>query len=237
MSYKVYSKKRERSYTWGAFPTFELIDKRPDLLQRVLVHSKTDKSITDELMKRLDSSLIVEDDKLLEKLANRENVYVLGVFRPDTRPLSPGNHVVLDEIATFGNLGTIMRTALGLGYHDIALIGNACDVFHPQVIRAAMGAHFSLRVEYFSDFISYRERFPDQTMYAFMGRSAIELSQLERVITPYSLLLGNESRGLPDTVLEFATPVSIAMSDEVDSYNITIAAAIGMYSFHQKKAE
>ena len=235
MSYKVYSKKRNHSYTWGAFPTFELIENRPDLLERVLIHSKTDPAIVADLLRRADPSLIVHDDPLLEKLAHRENVYVLGVFRPDVGRLTSGNHVVLDQPSNFGNLGTILRTALGLGFQNIALIGPACDVNHPQVIRAAMGAHFSLNIENFSDFESYLARFPNQSCFAFMGGSDLEVSQIHDVRESYSLFFGNESRGLPESVKAFATPVSIAMSSQIDSYNITIAAAIGMYSFHQKR--
>lgn len=237
MSYKVYSKKRDYSYTWGAFPTFELIDHRPDLLQRVLLHSSTDEGIRTEIKRRVPEQLILENDALLEKLANRENVYVLGVFRTSETSVQSGNHIVLHEPANFGNLGTIMRTALGLGYHDIVLIGPACDVFHPQTIRASMGALFSLRIEHFADFESYLRRFPEQTCYAFMGGSSQEITQVPHVKAPFSLLFGNESRGLPQSVSDFSTPVSIAMSEQVDSYNITIAAAIGMYVFYQKKAE
>ena len=233
MSYKVYSKKRPYSYTWGAFPTFELIDRKPDWVETILVHSKTDQTILQELSRRIDASLIHQDDKLLEKLAQRENVYVLGVFKPDWPRLHSDHHIVLDEPSNFGNLGTILRTALGLGYKNIALIGPACDENHPQVIRASMGAIFAMHIERFKDLEAYHQAFPEHTMYAFMGGESLEVSQLDHVQTPCSLVFGNESRGLDESIRQFATPVSIAMSPEVDSFNITIAAGIGMYIFQQ----
>ena len=229
MAYKVYSKKRPYSYTWGAFPTFELIKHRPDQLVRVIVSQKTDRDIVEKLQQQLDPEVLLQDDALLSKLAQRQNVYVLGVYRCRDDKLQPGDHIVLDEPSNFGNLGTIIRTALGLGYKDIALIGQACDHHHPEVVRASMGAVFAVRIERFRDFAHYRENFPEQHCLAFMGGSDKEVSQLGTVPSPYSLLFGNESRGLDPKVTSFATPVAIAMDPAVDSFNITIAAGIGMY--------
>lgn len=233
MSYKVYSKKRPYSYTWGAFPTFELIDRKPEWIEAVLVHTKTDQAIRHELAKRIDPTMIRQDDRLLEKLAQRENVYVLGIFRPNWPALDQSDHIVLDEPSNFGNLGTIIRTALGLGYNNIALIGPACDETHPQVIRASMGAVFAMHIDRFPSIEDYRQVFPEHTLFAFMGGGTLEVSQLENIETPYSLIFGNESRGLDESIRQMATPVSIAMTPDVDSFNITIAAGIGMYVFRQ----
>ncbi|NMB04721.1 MAG: TrmH family RNA methyltransferase [Tissierellia bacterium] len=235
MSYKVYSKKRPYSYTWGAYPTIELIRQRPELMERVLVHSLTDPGLIDQLKDEIDPDLIIQNDSLLEKLAQRENVYVLGVFRYQDQVIDQGNHILLEEPSNFGNLGTIIRTALGLGYTNIGLIGHSCDHHHPQVVRASMGAIFSVKLQKFADFSEYLEAFPHQTCYAFMGGSGLEISQLSAITPPYSLIFGNESRGLDQSIADFAIPVSIAMTDQVDSFNITIAAGIGMYTFANKQ--
>lgn len=234
MSYKVYSKKRPISYTWGAFPTFELIKYHPEWIEQILIHSTTDQSIQAELMSRMDPRKIRQDDQLIEKLADKENVYVLGVFRPNWPSVNDEHHIVLDEPSNFGNLGTIIRTALGLGFTNIVLIGHACDHQHPLVIRASMGAIFSVNIEKFASFDDYLKAFPNHHCYAFMGESSTEINQLPDVSSPVSLIFGNESRGLDQTVSTFAKPISIAMSDQVDSFNITIAAGIGLYHFSQQ---
>ena len=48
-----------------------------------------------------------------------------------------------------GNLGTIMRTMVGFGMEDLAIIRPGVDAYDPKVIRASMGSIFHLRFAYF----------------------------------------------------------------------------------------
>lgn len=50
---------------------------------------------------------------------------------------------------------------------------------------------------------------------------------------PFSLVFGNEGTGLPAVFAALGQAVKIEQSDEVDSLNLAIAAAIGMYSFKE----
>lgn len=45
-----------------------------------------------------------------------------------------------------GNLGTILRTAEGAGFHSVIVADPRLDLFNPNVIRASTGALFSLEV-------------------------------------------------------------------------------------------
>ena len=45
-----------------------------------------------------------------------------------------------------GNVGTLIRTALGLGWDAIFLIDGCCDPFNGKALRAARGATFRLPV-------------------------------------------------------------------------------------------
>ena len=97
-----------------------------------------------------------------------------------------------------GNLGTIQRTLLGLGLKDIAVIRPAADVFEPHVVRAAMGAVFSLRVKQYDSFEEYRREYPDHALYPFMldGSMLLEDAVRQRKAL-YALVFGNEGSGLP----------------------------------------
>lgn len=57
-----------------------------------------------------------------------------------------------------GNLGTILRTALGFGLKNIAIIRPAVDSDDPRVVRASMGAAFSLNIRHFDSFEQYSVR-------------------------------------------------------------------------------
>ena len=68
-----------------------------------------------------------------------------------------------------GNLGTILRTLLGFGIRDLALVGNGADVWNPKVVRASMGALFRMEVESFPEFSDYLNRFGEgRSLYPFM---------------------------------------------------------------------
>lgn len=233
MRLKAYSKKKSTGFSLGPFPTFELIRHREQSLLEILYSSQT----RPELLAQVKACTTVplrQSDREIQKIANKENTYLVGVFETYEEVLHEGNHLVLVSPSNYGNLGTIMRTALGLGYRDIALIEPGCDHFHPQVIRASMGALFSLRVQRFADIEAYLHAYPHHQGYAFMTERSSELSGLQNITEPHCLIFGNESTGLPETFAERFRAVSIEMDQAIDSFNITVAASIAMYVFRQK---
>ena len=54
------------------------------------------------------------------------------------------NHIVLVNPSDMGNLGTIIRTAVGFGFTDIGIISPAVDAYNPKVIRGSMGSFSKL---------------------------------------------------------------------------------------------
>lgn len=230
---KTYKKEMEYSYTLGAFPTFELITSRPDQVIEVYVHSSfTDREKLEKLCEKY-GILLTEQDKLIQKLSDKENVFVVGVVKKFSCILEKNaSHLVLVNPSNMGNLGTILRTALGFGIHDIALIRPGVDLFHPKVIRASMGSIFRLRCTYFNDFASYRNQFPDHAIYTFMldGENILTIKDCPKSKL-FSLVFGNEASGLDSSYQTVGTSIRIPQTDEVDSLNLTIAVGIGVYLF------
>lgn len=230
---KPYKKGADYSYTLGAFPTYELITGKKEKVRSVYVHSQyTDKENILNTCKAHNIPVLT-DDKLFHKISDKENCYVIGVFdkyedtlREDT------SHIVLVNPSNMGNLGTILRTALGLGIKDLALITPCADVFNPKVIRASMGALFRLRVQMFDSFEEYRSKYGKQEVFTFMlnGENTLEIQNCPRTEL-FSLVFGNEATGLDDSYLQAGTSVCIPQSPEVDSLNITIAVGIGAFLF------
>jgi TrmH family RNA methyltransferase len=48
---------------------------------------------------------------------------------------------------------------------------------------------------------------------------------------PWSLIFGNEGAGLPPEFSRMGQPVRIPSSTEIDSLNLAVAAAVGIYVF------
>ena len=126
----------------------------------------------------------------------------------------------------------MLRTALGFGYTDIAIIRPAADAFDPHVVRASMGAIFGLNVRYYDEFETYRAEFPQHALYPFMLDASVPLAEgVKNKKTPFALIMGNEGSGLPAEFAQMGQAVRIPHSHAIDSLNLSIAAAIGMYSF------
>lgn len=234
---KPYKKELEYSYTLGAFPTIELLKTRPEQVLGVYLHSSAADTAG---LRTLCAELgipVLEGDRAMAKASPKENVYVMGVFSKFSDTLRGDRpHLVLVDPSDMGNLGTILRTAAGFGYNDIALIEPCADRFAPRAVRASMGALFRVRTHAWHSFEEYREAFPQHALYPFMLTGAAVLTPGNPIPPPlYALVFGNEATGLPDSFAGLGTSVFIPQTEAVDSLNLTIAAGIGMYLFNQNR--
>ncbi len=239
-SLEAYSRSLNYSYALGLFPASELMKKRPELARRLLVSTKAEGSEGLEALRALCAEHRVREehaDKILSRVSGKENCFAAIVFDKFQSELSmDGNHLVLHHPSDKGNLGTMLRTALGFGYRNIAVIRPGADAFDPHVVRASMGAIFGLNLRYYDDFDAYRAEFPGHMLYPFMLDASVPLAQgVAGRKEPFSLIMGNEGSGLPPEFAACGQPVRIPHSSEIDSLNLSVAAAIGMYAFAQKE--
>ena len=231
--YKPYKKEVNYSYTLGAFPTYELIKSRPESVRKVLI----DNSFTDQekLLKLCRDYQITTDynSKLISKLSNKDNCYVTGIFDKFSCKLRGDQpHIVLVNPSNMGNLGTILRTAVGFGINNVAIILPGADLFHPKTVRASMGALFKLNICQYESFRDYRNEFSEHDVFTFMlnGETPLTIGDCPKTEL-YSLVFGNEATGLDKSFLNEGTSIIIPQSPDVDSLNLTIAVGIGAYVF------
>ena len=233
---EAYKRELDYSYAPGVFPSLEAMTKRPELVRRLLISARgQDSEGVRKLIALAEARRVRVEiaDKALGRISGKENCFAAAVFEKRPAALSGTDaHIVLHHISDQGNLGTILRTALGFGYHDVAIIRPAADGYDPKVVRASMGALFSLRVREYDGFDDYRREFPDHAAYPFMLDGSVGLDEAAKEKKrPVCLIFGNEGAGLPPEFQRVGQPVRIPSSDEVDSLNLAVAAAIGMYQF------
>ena len=228
---KKYQKEFGYSYSFGVFPTLELLAHRPEQVQRVVAHSKGEKSSGLSKLKELCTAYGISfevNDRAVERMSHKGNVYVFGVFSKYAAPLSADkNHLLLVNPSDNGNLGTIVRTLLAFGVRDLALLEPAVDIFNPHVVRASMGATFALRFHYFSSLDAYRSAFP-HTLYPFMLDASVPLQNVA-FSTPYTLVFGPEGAGLPPEYAAVGQSVKIPQSSLVESLNLAVAVGVALY--------
>lgn len=136
--------------------------------------------------------------------------------------------VAFDGISDPGNLGTLLRTALALGWEAACLLPGCCDPFNEKVLRAARGAHFKLKLT---------KTTPEELQHwaAAEGTQALvaDLKGIrpeEVVDAPKRLLvLGNEAHGPSSTINQFCKPITLPMPGEMESLNVAVAGGILLY--------
>lgn len=233
---KKYNKSSSYSYTLGAFPTFELLENYPEIVEKIMIHTTAKQEIYDKAEKLCEQNNIqfVVNDKLLEKIREKESCIAAGVFDKFQCQMEKNqNHVVLVNPSDSGNMGTIIRTCAGFGINNLAIIEPAVDIFNPKVVRASMGSLFRINHKYFPSFEEYYHEYGgNRSMYPFMLKGAKSLGSFSLNINqPFSLIFGNEATGLDDSFLEVGQSVLIAHTKAIDSLNLSLAAGIAIYEF------
>ena len=226
-----YKSGNEYSYGLGATIAMEYLLKKKEAVKAVILHpdfrsEETIAKINSICGKDIPVSVEAKPFNILSK---KENCFVICVIEKKNEPIRDGNHMVLVNPSNCGNLGTIVRSCLGFGVKNLAIVGpKAADPFDPKTIRASMGALASVNVEVFEKFEDYQKRFPSNNLYPFMLDGSTILQQT-KINKPFSLIMGNEATGLDPKFQNIGKPIRIEHSGDIDSLNITIAASIGLY--------
>ena len=139
--------------------------------------------------------------------------------------------VVAENLKDPGNLGTMLRTCDAVGAGGIILVGQCCDPFSLEAVRASMGALFTRRVAQASwaEFLPWLRGGPGRLVGAALD-NAIDY-RAHRFVAPTFLFMGNEQSGLP---AEYAAAcdalVKLPMKGTADSLNVAVATAVLLYA-------
>ncbi len=141
-----------------------------------------------------------------------------------------GLFIVVESVEKPGNLGAILRTCDGAGVDGVIICDGKTDIYNPNVIRASLGAVFSVKVVVASN----------EKALEFLKSKSIEvcatLPQAKTVYTkvklinPLAVVVGSEQNGLTDFWVQHADlKVKIPMCGRADSLNVSASAAILLY--------
>ena len=138
--------------------------------------------------------------------------------------------IALETVQDPGNLGTVVRTALGLGVDAVILCGDCADLYSPKAARATMGAVFRQRV--------IRTDLPGLKALAvssglpLYGAALTESARDIRGVDVKNAVIavGSEGQGLSGELLELCDgQVIIPMEKDSQSLNAAAAAAVIMW--------
>lgn len=204
------------------------------ILELAATHSIKRLFISDEsLSNKIPSEeTLILDPSLFKKITGVVNPEPIAaeVYLPKPSPLEDFQFLIaLDNINDPGNLGTLIRTTLALGWEGIFLSDTCADPFNDKALRAAKGATFHLpfRQGTHEELISLIQKRKLTPLAADIKGTALS------DITPHSpliLILGNEARGIHPDIKKISTLVSIEMCGKMESLNVAAAGAILMYT-------
>lgn len=231
-----YSRKLNYSYALGVFPALMLLESRPECVTRLLLHPNGLENEGVIKLREQCAKLGIREEmaeRVLRRESKKDNCFAALVFEKYDCDLDPGeNHAVLCQISDSGNVGTAIRSLIGFGIHDVAVIKPCVDVFDPHVLRASMGSFYKMRIRVYDTFEEYRAQHPERALYPFMLDGAKTINEVAPTAKPpFSLVFGNEQTGLPAHFAQLGQSVFIPQSREIDSLNLAVAVSVGTFVF------
>jgi TrmH family RNA methyltransferase len=175
---------------------------------------------------------------ILEKVSRRDNPQaVVAVFEQmftplaDIDPAASPCWVALQAVRDPGNLGTIIRTADSAGCGGVILVGDCCDPYSVEAVRATMGSIFAVPLVKVSvaEFIEWRKGWPGSVAGTLLTATTDYRAAEYRA--PTVILMGNEQQGLPPELAAICdVNVKIPMRGRADSLNLSVATGIMIYA-------
>jgi tRNA G18 (ribose-2'-O)-methylase SpoU len=159
----------------------------------------------------------------------------LPAVPPDEVAAGTDRLLVLEALNDHENLGTLFRSARGLGVGGVLLGAGCADPLYRRSVRVSMGHVLHVphaRVDDLAATFTVLARHGFSTVALSPGPDAVDLRDVdvaadERV----AVLLGAEGPGLSDAALARADIVArIPMHDGVDSLNVATAGAIALHA-------
>ena len=136
--------------------------------------------------------------------------------------------IVLENLQDPGNVGTVLRTAAALGIDRLCLCGCA-ELYHPRVVRAAMGALFRQRIDLCTDAAAYLHSLRRAGYVPLAAMPRADGLRLGTDALPPAVVfaVGNEGHGLSAAAAQACCgAVQIPMTPGSESLNAAAAAAL-----------
>lgn len=135
-----------------------------------------------------------------------------------------------------GNIGALLRTADAANLDAVIIANPKSDLYNPNIVRSSIGCLFTNQIATAST----------DEIIAFLNQKKINFYcatlqnanhyHLENYCAPTALVVGTEATGLSQQWREAATQnIIIPMQGEIDSMNVSVAAAILIFEAKRQR--
>ncbi|UUV21122.1 TrmH family RNA methyltransferase [Paenimyroides aestuarii] len=181
--------------------------------------------------------------EVYQKIAYRESTEgVIAIAQAKTHTLQdlqlPKNPliVVLESLEKPGNLGAVLRTADAAKIDAVLIADPKTDVYNPNIVRSSVGALFSnqIAVGTSTQIISYLKD-KNIALFSAILQEAVPYYSVD-FCQPSAIVMGTEATGLSQEWRKQATAnIIIPMQGQIDSMNVSVAAAVLIFEAKRQR--
>ena len=146
--------------------------------------------------------------------------------------------IIAHNIRSLYNIGTIFRTADALGINQLFLTGYSAQPPRKEISKVALGAENSVPWQYYKNISPLLAKLKKQGVKIIAletSKSAINYLDFKPNF-PLALLIGNEVRGLSQSLLKQADEIIfLPMKGQKESLNVGVAMAVAAYYIISKR--
>lgn len=177
---------------------------------------------------------------LFDEIAQVETTIGWGlVISIPKAELHAGDVVIVDRVQDPGNLGSLLRTAAAASVRQVWCLQGTTDPWSPKALRAGMGAHFALSIR---DQLTEAEvlsqlKADGTACYATANQPQAEVLYASSLALekPCAWIFGQEGDGVSATLMAQSQLVRIPQSAEVESLNVSHAAAVCLFEMRRRR--
>ena len=147
--------------------------------------------------------------------------------------------VVLDNVRSLHNVGSIFRTSDAFLIEAVYLCGITSVPPHPEIHKTALGAEDAVSWKYFEDTHQAVETLKNKNYAVYAVEQAKESTLLPRLQPEqnrkYAVILGNEVKGVQQSVVDICDGcIEIPQFGTKHSLNVSVAGGIVIWEIFQQ---
>jgi TrmH family RNA methyltransferase len=187
--------------------------------------------------------LVEINKEVYQKLAYRDTTEgILAVAKSKSLKLSDlklsDNPLILvvESLEKPGNIGAVLRTADAANLDAVLIANPKSDLYNPNIVRSSVGCLFTTQIATGTseEIISFLKEKKINFYSATLQNSTSYHTQ--NFTTPTALVVGTEATGLTQQWRDEATQnIIIPMQGEIDSMNVSVAAAILIFEAKRQR--
>ena len=138
--------------------------------------------------------------------------------------------VVLDNVRSLHNVGSVFRTSDAFLIEAIYLCGITATPPHAEIHKTALGAENTMEWRYFEhtiDAVRQLKQNDYRILAVEQAENSVPLDQFKPGNHPYAVILGNEVKGIDQAVMDYCDAcIEIPQFGTKHSLNVSVAAGI-----------